>query len=607
MKRDRSAVICRVLFVVAVVPAALISGALIQAGAWRPIIADEIGSAEGQDGGQLSRVSLKNTAGKAVELGDFLKGKSLVVAFIGTECPVSNAYMRPLKELYEEFATQGVQFVAINSNSQDSVEEVAAHAKEHQLPFPLLVDPDRRAADALGAERTPEVFVFDGKGLVRYRGRIDDQFGVGFQRPKPNRRDLAEALREVLEGKTVTTAKTQATGCLIGRRKSEHKAAPITYSNQIARLLQSRCLECHRPGRVAPFSLTSYAQARGWAEMIREVVTDGRMPPWHADPRFGAFSNDRSLTSAERETFLAWIEQGCPKGDDKDLPPPAPRLEAWSIGEPDVILTMERPFTVPARAPKGGIPYQHIVVPTNFGEDVWVQAAEARPGNRAVVHHVLAFIRSPESGLENPEDKVLVGHAPGDQPLVLPPGVAMRIPKGADLLFQMHYTANGVEQTDRSSVGLVFAKQPPEHIAYTRTINNLDFAIPPGANNYVVHSAFTFPSNATILSLMPHMHLRGKSFQYELTYPNGRSEIILSVPKYDFSWQSTYRLTTPLQVPAGTKVECTGTFDNSADNPNNPDPTQEVRWGDQTWEEMMGGLMTYYYGEGGAEAGADAR
>jgi len=196
-----------------------------------------------------------------------------------------------------------------------------------------------------------------------------------------------------------------------------------------------------------------------------------------------------------------------------------------------------------------------------------------------------------------------VGHAPGDLPLVLPEGVAMRIPKGSDLIFQMHYTADGVEQSDRSSVGLIFAKTPPRHVARTRTLNNYDFVIPPGASNHVVQSSYTFPQEAAILGFMPHMHLRGKSFRYELTYPDGRLEIALSVPRFDFNWQSTYRLATPLRVPAGTKLVCTGTFDNSADNPNNPDPAQEVRWGDQTWEEMMGGLLDYYFVDEAAPTG----
>jgi peroxiredoxin len=557
---------------------------------------------EGEAGSsEVGKIALTQTDGEQVSLGDFLDKKALVVVFIGTECPVNNAYMRPLKEMQEEFARQDVRFVAINSNPHDSADAVVEHARQHRLPFPVLRDLDHLAADALDVERTPEAFLLDAKGEVHYRGRIDDQFGVGFQRPKPTRRDLGIALQELIDGKPVSVARTQATGCRIGRSKKTREVTDITYSNQIARLLQNRCEECHRAGRVGPFSLDSYEKAKGWADMIREVVTDGRMPPWHADPRYGKFSNDRRLTQEERETLLAWIDQGCSKGDDKDLPPPRQYTEGWTIGEPDVVLTMEKPFTVPAKAPKGGVPYQHIVVPTHFEEDRWVQAAEARPGNRAVVHHILTFIQQAEKPLAAQDDNILVGHAPGDLPLVLPPGVAMKIPKGAKLIFQMHYTANGVEQSDRSSVGLIFAKEPPKHAAHTRTVNNLEFVIPPGAANHQVRSGFTFPKDAVVLSFMPHMHLRGKRFQYEVVYPDGRCEIVLSVPRYDFNWQSTYRLATPLRIPAGTRLECTGTFDNSADNPNNPDPTQQVRWGDQTWEEMMGGLLDYYFVDEGKE------
>lgn len=560
-----------------------------------------------KDESKLAAIILKTTAGKTAKLSEFLDKKAAVIFFIGTECPVNNAYMATMKELHEKFAKQSVRFVAINSNQHDSMEAISAHAKEHKLPFPVLCDPEHIAADFLKAERTPEAFIVDGKGTIHYRGRIDDQFGVGFQRPKPTQNDLAIALQEVLADKPVTIARTQASGCLISRAKKMQSTSPITYSNQIARIFQNRCEECHRPGRVGPFSLTSYEKAKGWSEMIREVVSDGRMPPWHADPRHGSFSNDRRLTKDERERLLTWIDQGCPKGDEKDLPAVKTYVEGWTIGKPDVVLTMDKPFTVPAKAPKGGVPYQHIIVPTNFEEDRWVQAAEAVPGNRAVVHHILTFIHVPGKPPESQDDTVLVGHAPGDLPLVLPSGIAMKIPKGSSLVFQMHYTANGIEQSDRSSVGLIFAKEPPAHFAHTRTINNLDFVIPPGAAKHKVNSSYTFPKDAVILSFMPHMHLRGKSFQYEVKYPDGRSDIALSVPRYDFNWQTSYRLAKPLHVPAGTQILCTGTFDNSSNNPNNPDPTQTVRWGDQTWEEMMGGLMDYYFVDDKVEKGKSGR
>jgi hypothetical protein len=321
------------------------------------------------------------------------------------------------------------------------------------------------------------------------------------------------------------------------------------------------------------------------------------MPPWHADPRHGKFSNDRSLSKADHDTLLAWIDQGCPKGDEKDLPPPKRFPEGWHIGKPDVVLSMTREYTVPAKAGKNGIRYQYFVVPTNFDEDVWVQAAEARPGARAVVHHIIVYVVKPEERKARREDGIgngfLVGYAPGDLGVKFPPGSAKKIPKGATLVFQMHYTPNGVEQKDRSSVGLVLAKEPPRHEVRTRSVAQQLLLIPPGADNHKVTSASTFRQDALLWSLLPHMHLRGKSFEYQAVFPDGTRKVLLSVPRYDFGWQASYRLAEPLFMPAGTRIECTAHFDNSKDNLNNPDPTAWVRWGDQTWEEMMIGFVDY--------------
>ncbi len=547
--------------------------------------------------------TLKDTDGKDVALADFKDKKAVVVLFIGTECPLVNLYMPRLKELHEEFSKQEVQIIAIHSNCQDTSEQVAKHAKDHKLPFPVLRDTDHKVADLFKAERTPEAFVVSKEGAVVYRGRIDDQFGIGYQRPQPTRRDLAEALNEHLAGKAVTTARTQVSGCVIGRAKKEEAAGPITYTKHIVPILQKNCLECHRPGQIGPLSLTTYEKTKGWSDTIREVVKEGRMPPWHADSRYGKFSNDRSLSKEDRATLLAWIDQGCPKGDAKDLPPPKQFMgaEGWSIGKPDMVFTMKEEFKVPAQAPKNGIPYKYFLVSTDFEEDKWVQAAEAKPDNKAVVHHIIVYVVEPGQKLlgVRHEDTLgrglLVATAPGDIPAVYDPGQAKRIPKGAQLLFQMHYTPNGVEGTDRSSVGLIFAKQPPAQIVRTRSVLNNRFAIPAGADNHKVESKSTFDKDAMLVSFMPHMHLRGKSFEYKVVYPDGNSEIILSVPRYDFGWQTYYRLEKPLKMPAGTRVECTAHFDNSDKNLNNPDPTKIVRWGDQTWEEMMIGWLDYYY------------
>ncbi|HEV8003718.1 MAG TPA: redoxin domain-containing protein [Planctomycetaceae bacterium] len=542
--------------------------------------------------------SLKDVGRHDVALSDFRDKKAVVVVFTGIECPVSNYYVPRLKELSKAYAAKGVLFLAVNSNAQDSLADVADHARQQGLPFPALKDADQKVLELLRAERTPEVVLLDSNRTIRYRGRIDDQFGVGFRRPQPSRCDLAQALDEVLARKPVSVARTQAAGCRIARQNKPVATGKITYTNQIARLFQRNCQECHRPGEIGPFSLLTYSQAKGWADMIHETVDSGRMPPWYAGPHYGKFANDRRLSKEDKETLLAWIDQGCPRGDDKDLPQPKGWHEGWWIGKPDVVISMDKDFTVPADGGKDGVPYQYFTVPTNFTEDRWVQAAEARPGNRAVVHHIIAFVSEPgEAGgpRRGGAGSYLVGVAPGEEGLVLPPGMGKKIPKGASITFQMHYTSNGVKQKDRSSLGLIFCKEPPKQLVRTAAITQAQFAIPPGDGNYKVKSTAKYDKEIVILSFMPHMHLRGKDFEYRVEYPNGRSEVLLSVPRYDFAWQMRYVLADPLRLPAGSKIVCTAHFDNSRNNPNNPDPTRTVTWGQQTWDEMMIGWMQYYH------------
>jgi hypothetical protein len=484
-----------------------------------------------------------------------------------------------------------------------------------------LCDASGSVADLFGAKRTPEVFLLDGERRIVYQGRIDDQYGLGFKRIKPTRRDLAEAIDELLAGRAISVARTNSSGCMISRAGQAKTEGSVTFVKQVSSIIQKKCQDCHRTGQVAPMALTNYDEVLAWSDTIREVVADRRMPPWHADPRYdadpryGEFSNDRSLSTEERAILRTWLDSGCPKGDDKIVPAAAQikstkasanvKLENkgaddWMIGKPDAILKMPVPFTVPAKADEKGIAYQYFSAVTEFPSDVWVQAAEARPGNRAVVHHIIMYIRPPAGRESNDKaDQIgngfLTGYAPGDMPEIFPPGMAKRIPKGSELIFQVHYTPNGVETEDCSSVGLVFAKSRPRREVRTRGIQNESFTIPKGAKNYQVVASTSFSREVELLSFTPHMHLRGKDFEYQITYPNGRSEVLLSVPNYDFSWQSTYRLKKPFKVPPGARIDCVAHFDNSADNPNNPDSTKEVRWGDQTWEEMMIGFVDYSY------------
>jgi hypothetical protein len=316
-----------------------------------------------------------------------------------------------------------------------------------------------------------------------------------------------------------------------------------------------------------------------------------------ADPAHGNFANDRSLSAEDRETLLSWIDQGCPKGDAKDLPPEREFSKGWIIGKPDVVFTMPDEFKVPAKAGAKGIDYKIFVVETNFDEDRWIQAAEAKPGAREVVHHIIVYVAKkgdqPGKGPDGIGNGFLVGYAPGDMPAVFVPGTAKKLPKGGLLIFQMHYTPNGIEQTDRSSVGLAFAKEPPKLQVKTRAIAQKGLIIMPGANNYEAKSVSKFDEDVDLYSLLPHMHLRGKDFEYKAIYPDGKTETLLSVPRWDFGWQSNYRLVKPLRLPAGTKIECTAHFDNSADNLNNPNPKALVHWGEQTWDEMLIGFVDY--------------
>jgi hypothetical protein len=341
-------------------------------------------------------------------------------------------------------------------------------------------------------------------------------------------------------------------------------------------------------------SFLSYTQVRPWAAAIKEKVLSRTMPPWLADPHYGQFKNDRRLAQAEIDTIVAWVNSGAPEGKSQDLPKPPELVEGWGIGKPDVVISLLEDVEVPA---EGVVPYKYYSVPTNFTEDRWIQAAEIRPGNRALVHHVIVFLQEPatpnKAGDGGVKDTLLVGFAPGEQPKVYEPGTAKLVKAGTTFRFQMHYTPNGKAGKDKTYVGLRFAKDPVTKRAFTGRALTMNFAIPPGDPNYEVKSSWTAKEDTRIRGFMPHMHLCGKDFTYTAVYPDGRSEVALSVPKYDFNWQLVYNLKEPLFLPKGSRLDCVAHFDNSPNNKYNPDPAKEVRWGDQTWEEMMIGWFDF--------------
>ena len=416
------------------------------------------------------------------------------------------------------------------------------------------------------------------------------------------------------------TPPEQATQALPAAARPAANAIP-TFTKDVAPILYKNCAGCHRAGEIGPMPLVTYADVRPQAKAIRDEVGDGNMPPWHADPKHGKFANDRSLTAAERDTLLRWANNGAPEGDPKDLPPVPKFTDGWVVGEPDLVLTLPE-YKVPA---DGFVEYEYLEVPVELTEDRWIRSLEVRPGNREVVHHVIVHARPAQAerrpsalqfadGMNVPAGQTggpveegnqkrargvsryprpqrvgvaIGGFAPGTSTLTFEPGTAMLLRKGSTIVVQMHYTTSGKEASDQTKIGLFFAKQPPKEEMRFANLSNGNFVIPAGAPDHIVNAELTTTADITLYRLLPHTHLRGKRWQYTVTYPDGRSDVVLSVPRYDFNWQTDYVFAQPLKLPKGSRILAVAHYDNSAANKANPDPKVDVRWGDQTWEEMM--------------------
>ena len=514
-----------------------------------------------------------------------------VLLFTGVECPLAKLYAPRVAALAETYS-KSARFFGISSNQQDSADEFKQFSADHKIKFPCGKDFNNVVADQFEIKRTPEVIVLDQDFKIRYRGRIDDQYSPGVSRNSVKRQDLKIAIDELLGGKPVSQPKTTPEGCLLGRVKQPVKAPTVTYANQISRVFQANCNQCHRPGEIGPFVLDDFEEAVGWGDMIVEVIDNGRMPPWHADPNHGSFKNDRRMSEADKDLVRKWVADGTPFGDAADLPEKQTYTAGWRLPkQPDLVLPMQkRPFTVPA---DGSIDYQYFIVDPKFTEDKWISAVEVIPGNRSVVHHSIVFIRPP-NGKKLPDIGWLGAYVPGQQSIASSPSRARFVPAGSKLVFQQHYTPNGSEQTDLTKVGLIFANENEvtEQLQTYMAIDQ-DFEIKPNDPNHVVRVRLKrIPKNGTLLSISPHMHFRGKSFTAKLKKKSdGNSEILLSVPEYDFNWQHIYQLNKPLPLSDVRSITAEIVFDNSSQNPFNPDPSKYVMWGDQTWEEMAIGFF----------------
>ena len=530
---------------------------------------------------------LMDAAGESFVLASGTDSRLTVVCFLGTECPLARLYGPRLSRMAAEFSNEGVQFIGVNSNRQDSMIDIREYVRTYNVKFPVLRDIANKVADKYLATRTPEVFVLDRELNILYRGRIDDQYAPGVSRQKPRRLDLQRAITELLAGNPVTVARTEAVGCLIGRVR--HQEDPIdngiTFAEHVVPVLHRHCIECHRAGEIGPFGMERYDEVAGWADTMLETIDDGRMPPWHADPRHGEFRNTRAMADSDRQILRDWVAGGLAEGDLSAAPEPPPVVDGWQLlKEPDVVLEMrDRPFTVAA---EGTVEYQYFVVDPGFKEDKWILDAQAMPGNRSVVHHIIVFIRAPNLSRTSGVGW-LTAYVPGARQIELPEGRARLVPAGSKFVFQMHYTPTGQQQDDISRLGLVFADESSvTHEVYTLAGLDQEFEIPPGDPCYLVEgNVRRLPRDAELLGIAPHMHYRGKSFTL-WNGPGEDADVLLHVPRYDFNWQHVYQLKEPLPLNEVENLRFSVAFDNSDSNPFNPDSGEWVSWGDQSWEEM---------------------
>ncbi len=543
-------------------------------------------------GDAVEKLTFKDIRYLPRSLDDFGKKNAYVLVFTTTTCPVAQRYLPVLRQLDLDYRDRGVQVVAVNVGSEDSIALMAAQAVKAEAEFPFVKDFDGDCVRALGVKRTPEAVVLDGERRLRYRGRIDDRYRLGGARSEPTRFDLKEALDQVLAGKEVEVKETPVDGCLISFPKPRPPERPVTYEEHVAPILKKHCQECHRPGTAAPFSLQTYRQTNARADTIAEVVREQRMPPWYASPEHGDFTTKRGLSAEERETILAWVHGGTPQGDPAKGPEPLPALnpeEPWQIGKPDLVLNVGETHEIPATGP---VAYKYALLPHLFTDDTWVSGIQILPDNPRVVHHCnMAYV----SGAEGfKASNFIMGYVPGVGPANLEEGVALKIPKGSALLLQIHYVSTGKDEKCKISVGFRYARGVVHKQLRHFQLVDKNFAIPPGAPAYKASASRTLEQDVVGYGLFAHMHLRGKDMTFTATTPDGKSETLLMVPNYSFDWQQQYKWPDgKVRFTKGTRIDCVAHYDNSAFNPYNPDPKATVRFGQQTEQEMMNGFFFY--------------
>jgi mono/diheme cytochrome c family protein len=554
--------------------------------------------------GQLVKAfSFSDINGEQHTFGSEHTTRFTAFCFTSTSCPLSRKYLPTLVKLSQS-APAHVQYILVNPIQSDKKENMQAAAQQARNAI-YVHDADGKLSQYLQAQTTTDVIVVDAHRTVVYHGAIDDQYGFGYARAEPREHFLRDAVESLLQGQQPSIAATDAPGCDLSYEAVKDTTSMTTYHGEVSRILQNNCIECHRKGGIGPFALDTYEDVVAHAGMIQTVVTNKTMPPWFAEDSKSKkasktnhqliWKNDRSLTADDRNDLLAWVQGDHPRGKLADAPKPITFSGNWQIGKPDRVWEFSEPISVQAT---GVMPYQYITIDTQLDESKWVQAIEIQPGSPEVVHHVIITLQVPgqenQSPDEREEDGLWAGYVPGQSVWKYSKGFARHLPKGSRLIFQMHYTPNGIATTDQTRVGVIYADEPPEHEVRIKGLSNHHIRIPPGAKHHREEASLKLPVDATVLGFLPHMHLRGSACRYEVTDTTGTQEVLLDIPNYDFNWQLLYRYAEPRTFHEGDIINFTAWFDNSAENPANPDPTQTVRWGQQTFDEMLLGYVEYY-------------
>jgi hypothetical protein len=554
-------------------------------------------------GERVPDVTVTDVDGKRSTLAGLAGTAGAVVVIRDAECPVTQRYSPTLAQLEKDYGAKGYTFTYVDITPHTKA-DAKADAAKYKLTGRTILDSDRAVVNALRASSAAEAFVLDARGTLRYRGAIDDQYGIDFNKEAPTISYVREALGRVSAGRDIVMRQTDAPGCVLPTEmKVAGKTRPITYHNRISRLVQENCQSCHRAEGNAPMPLDTYKQVAERRAVIEFMTKSGRMPPWFAHKQVGQWANDRSLSQRDLDDLISWAHNGAPEGNAKDAPLPRKYVKGWNIGTPDAVVAASDTFKVPAQ---GVVEYKYSYTKTNFDEDKWVTAMEIRPEALKAVHHVIVFLeepgREPDARKRKPGDPAPQGGlagffaatAPGTPAMLFPEGTAKKLPKGAWLKFQIHYTPNGTEYTDNTKIGFIFADKPATQEVQTRSAANTRIEIKPYEKDQTFYAEVTLRTGGTLLNLFPHAHTRGQAFKYDLIGPTGAdTTTILDVPNYNFNWQTYYAFKKPLDVAAGSKIRVTAKYNNSKDNPFNPDPSKTVRFGEQTFEEMMIGYFDY--------------